>query len=203
MIKVKLCGLTRLCDIAWTNEAQPDYAGFVFAGTRRRVSDETARTLRQHLDTAIPAVGVFVDEPIDHIVSLVRAGTIQMVQLHGHEDETYIRSLRQVAAVPVIQAFAIRREDDMQRARDSTADYILLDQGAGGTGQRFDWRHTRHIDRPFFLAGGLDAAHIAEAMSFQPFALDVSSGIETDGFKDRHKIMEFMAQVRAVQEEKI
>lgn len=197
MTKVKLCGLKRPCDIAWANEVRPDYVGFVFAGTKRRVTDEQARALRQLLDPAIPAVGVFVDEDWQHISRLVQAGTIQVVQLHGHEDEAYMTELRRHINVPLIKAFAITDEASLATALGSTADFILLDNGPGGTGQAFDWSTIHQcIRRPFFLAGGLSPENVTEAMALQPYALDVSSGIETDGVKDKAKIITFMARVR-------
>ncbi len=196
MTKIKLCGLKRACDIAWANEFQPDYAGFVFAGTKRRVTDEMARQLRNQLSKTIPAVGVFVNEPIAHITALVQNGTIQLVQLHGQEDDSYIQQLRQYVQVPVIQAFSIRTINDAKKAQQSSADYILLDQGAGGTGQPFDWSVLQHMTRPYFLAGGLTIENVEQALSYHPYAVDVSSGIETNGVKDKEKIKTFMAHVR-------
>lgn len=197
MTKVKLCGLKRPCDIEWANEVRPDYVGFVFAGKKRRVTDDQAASLRTRLDPAIPAVGVFVDEPQVHIVQLVRSGTIQVVQLHGHEDEEYIKELRHAIDVPILKAFSITDEQSIQKAIQSTADYILLDNGPGGTGQAFDWSYIKDsIQRSFFLAGGLTPENVTEALRLQPYALDVSSGIETDGVKDKSKIITFMARVR-------
>lgn len=197
MVKVKFCGLKRPCDIAWANELQPDYAGFVFAGKKRRVSDDQAAALRRELDPSIPAVGVFVDDTPEHIESLVRAGTIQLVQLHGGEDEAYIESLRRQVQVPIIKAFSIARKDDVEKARRSPADYVLLDHGKGGTGEAFDWALLAQIDREYFLAGGLNPDNAEKAAALGPYALDVSSGIETDGVKDKEKMKLFMARVRA------
>ncbi|MGN0947456.1 phosphoribosylanthranilate isomerase [uncultured Megasphaera sp.] len=197
MVKVKFCGLKRPCDIAWANELQPDYAGFVFAGKKRRVSDDQAAALRRELDPSIPAVGVFVDDTPEHIESLVRAGTIQLVQLHGGEDEAYIESLRRQVQVPIIKAFSIARKDDVEKARRSPADYVLLDHGKGGTGEVFDWALLAQIDREYFLAGGLNPDNAEKAAALGPYALDVSSGIETDGVKDKEKMKLFMARVRA------
>lgn len=194
MVKVKFCGLKRPCDIAWANELQPDYAGFVFAGKKRRVSDDQAVALRRELDPSIPAVGVFVDDTPEHIESLVRAGTIQ---LHGGEDEAYIESLRRQVQVPIIKAFSIARKDDVEKARRSPADYVLLDHGKGGTGEVFDWALLAQIDREYFLAGGLNPDNAEKAAALGPYALDVSSGIETDGVKDKEKMKLFMARVRA------
>lgn len=192
MVKVKFCGLKRPCDIVWANELHPDYAGFVFAGTKRRVSDELAAELRRELDPSIPAVGVFVDDEPQHMASLVKKGVIQLVQLHGQEDEAFVQQIQTDLGVPVIKAFSIANQDDVTRALESRADYILLDQGKGGTGKVFDWSLLKGIGRPYFLAGGLTPQNAAQAAALQPYALDVSSGIETDGVKDREKITLFM-----------
>ena len=192
MVKVKFCGLKRPCDIAWANELHPDYAGFVFAGTKRRVSDETAAALRRELDPSIPAVGVFVDDELPHMASLVKKGVIQLIQLHGQEEDALVQQLQTELGVPVIKAFSIANQDDIQRAVESRADYILLDQGKGGTGKAFDWSLLKEIDRPYFLAGGLTPQNAAQAAKLRPYALDVSSGIETDGVKDRDKMTLFM-----------
>ncbi len=203
MTKVKLCGLKRPCDIEWANAFRPDYVGFVFAGTKRRVTDETAQQLRLRLAADIPAVGVFVNEPIAHIAALVQCGTIQLVQLHGQEDEAYIRRLRQCTDVPIIQAFSVAGPNDIARAEHSPADYILLDHGAGGSGQAFAWSMLKYVKRPYFLAGGLTPDNAVQALAFHPYALDISSGIETNGVKDKEKIKTFMTRVRntALQEE--
>ena len=196
MVKIKLCGLTRRCDIEWANELHPDYVGFVFAGSRRRVTDGQAAQLRKILREDIPAVGVFVDDPIDHVAALVRQGVIQLVQLHGAEDEAYIRELRQAVSVLVIQAFSVRSPEDIQAAGRSSAEFVLLDQGAGGTGQAFDWSLAAALDRPYFLAGGLHPGNAAAAAELRPYAVDVSSGIETEGVKDRQKMIEFVRRIR-------
>lgn len=192
MVKVKFCGLKRPCDIAWANELHPDYAGFVFAGTKRRVSDETAAAIRRELDPSIPAVGVFVDDELPHMASLVKKGVIQLIQLHGQEEDALVQQLQTELGVPVIKAFSIANQDDIKRALESRADYILLDQGKGGTGKAFDWSLLKEIDRPYFLAGGLTPQNAAQAAKLRPYALDVSSGIETDGVKDRDKMTLFM-----------
>lgn len=196
MVKIKLCGLTRRCDIDWANELLPDYVGFVFAGSRRRVTDEQAAQLRKMLREDIPAVGVFVDDPIDHVAVLVRQGVIQLVQLHGAEDEAYIRELRRAVSVLVIQAFSVRSPEDIQAAGRSPADFVLLDQGAGGTGRAFDWSLAAALNRPYFLAGGLHPGNAAAAAELRPYAVDVSSGIETEGVKDRQKMIAFVNRIR-------
>lgn len=196
MVKVKICGLRRICDVNWANAEKVDYAGLVFAGNKRRLTDEQAWYLRRYLSSDIPAVGVFVDDAVEHIAALVRRGTIQMVQLHGHEDDAYIGRLRSSFTVPIIKAFSIMSSRDVEEAQKSTADYILVDYGAGGTGQSFDWSLLSGLSRPYFLAGGLSPDNVAKAIELCPYAVDVSSGIETAGFKDQNKMKKFMAQVR-------
>lgn len=203
MVKVKLCGLKRPCDIAWANAMHPDFIGLVFAGKKRRVTEEQAASLRQLLRPDIPAVGVFVNDDTAHIASLVQRGTIQMVQLHGQEDDAYVRRIQEETAVPVIKAFSVTDRESLAAAVQSSADYILLDNGPGGTGEAFDWSLMEQIDRPFFLAGGLHADNVAEALRWHPYAVDVSSGIETNGVKDKDKIVAFMARVWYAQQEGI
>ena len=185
MTKIKLCGLSRICDIEEANLLQPDYIGFVFAaGSRRRVSPEQAAALRAELSPAVRAVGVFVREEPEQVAALLNAGVIDLAQLHGGEDERYIERLRALTDRPLIQAC-------------STAEHILLDNGAGGTGRAFDWGLLRAFERPFFLAGGLGPGNAAAAVrALRPFAMDVSSGVETDGVKDREKMRAFVEAVR-------
>lgn len=197
-MKIKLCGLTRPCDIEAVNELQPDYIGFVFAKkSRRYVSPEKAEELKAMLAPEIQAVGVFVNEEPEQIVSLLEVGTIDVAQLHGQEGEREIRRLRELTDHPLIQAFRIDTEQDVERANASTADYVLLDSGAGGTGTVFDWDLLQAIRRPYFLAGGLDTENLGTVKAkLNPYGIDVSSGIETDGYKDKEKMTAFVAAAR-------
>ena len=197
-MKIKLCGLTRSCDIEAVNELQPDYIGFVFAKkSRRYVSPEKAKELKAMLAPGIQAVGVFVNEEPEQIVSLLEAGTIDVAQLHGQESEKEIRQLRELTDHPLIQAFRIDTEQDVKRANASTADYVLLDSGAGGTGTVFDWDLLQAIRRPYFLAGGLDTENLGTVKAkLNPYGVDVSSGIETGGYKDKEKMTAFVAAAR-------
>lgn len=197
-MKIKLCGLTRPCDIEAVNELQPDYIGFVFAKkSRRYVSPEKAEELKAMLAPGIRVVGVFVNEEPEQIVSLLEAGTIDVAQLHGQEGEREIRRLRELTDHPLIQAFRIDTEQDVERANASTADYVLLDSGAGGTGTVFDWDLLRAIRRPYFLAGGLDTENLGTVKAkLNPYGVDVSSGIETGGYKDKEKMTAFVAAAR-------
>ena len=197
MTKIKLCGLFRACDIEAANELRPEYIGFVFAQkSRRYVSAEKAAELKRLLHPDIKAVGVFVNESLQNVADMLKNGVIDLAQLHGNEDDEYIKKLRTLADKPIIKAFRIKYEQDITKANASTADYVLLDSGAG-TGTVFDWNLIAKIDRPYFLAGGLDTENVSEAVKkLKPFAVDVSSGIETNGLKDKTKMAAFVAAVR-------
>ena len=197
MTKIKLCGLTRPCDIECVNELLPEYIGFVFAPkSRRYISPEKAEVLREHLDDRITPVGVFVDEKIEIIADLIKRKIIDIVQLHGNESEQYIEDLRRVIDCPVIKAFRIESEADIVSANNSSADYVLLDSG-GGTGKVFDHSLLKDIARPYFLAGGLTPENVETAVKqLKSFAVDVSSSLETDGFKDKIKMTAFVNAVR-------
>lgn len=198
MTKIKLCGLSRPCDLEAANELKPEYIGFVFAPkSRRYVSPQKAAELKRCLHPEICAVGVFVNEKPENIAVLLNAGTVDMAQLHGSESEDYIKELRRLTAKPLIKAFRIDSEKDIISAMNSSADYVLLDSGSGGMGTSFDWELMRNIQRPYFLAGGLDIHNVENAVKdFMPYAVDVSSGIETDGYKDKNKMAAFVSAVR-------
>lgn len=198
MTKIKLCGLSRPCDIEMANLLHPDFIGFVFfAKSKRNVLPEQALALKQMLDPSIRAVGVFVNEEPSVIASYLEKGIIDIAQLHGQEDEGYIKALRKLTSQPLIQAFRIDTRKDVERAAKSSADYILLDSGVGGTGVTFDWTLVQNLHRPFFLAGGLRIDNVTEAIEIlSPFAVDISSGIETNGKKDPQKMTQFVQNVR-------
>ena len=198
MTKAKLCGLFRPCDIIAVNRLQPDVIGFVFAQkSKRYVSPCQAKELKGMLCSNIQAVGVFVNEPVEHVAQLLAQGIIDIAQLHGKEDEAYIASLRALTDKPIIKAFRIDTEADVAAANQSSADFVLLDSGNGGTGTVFDWKLLSGITRPYFLAGGLNPENAEDAVqALQPYAVDVSSGIETEGTKDERKMTAFLAAVK-------
>ena len=197
MTKIKLCGLSRRCDIEAANALMPDYVGFVFAeGSKRRVTPAQARALKNALSPRIRTVGVFVDEAPATVAALLGGGIIDAAQLHGGEDAAYIRALRRMTDRPIWQAFRVRTRADVEQAGRSEADCILLDAGAG-TGTAFDWGLLDRVERPYFLAGGLDTENVAGAIRLlRPFGVDVSSGIESGGGKDAEKMAAFVAAVR-------
>ncbi|MBE6997579.1 MAG: phosphoribosylanthranilate isomerase [Ruminococcaceae bacterium] len=199
MTKIKICGLNRPCDIDYVNEAGPDYAGFVlnFPQSHRSLTPAAAAALRKRLAPGIRAVGVFVDQPAEALAAAAEAVGLDVVQLHGHEDEAYIAELRRMTPLAIWKAFKIRAAADLDAAAQSSADEVLLDSGCG-TGARFDWSLAEGFDRPFLLAGGLTPESIPAAIdAMHPALVDISSGVETDRVKDRDKII---AAVRAARE---
>lgn len=197
-IKIKLCGLRRPGDIEAANELRPDYVGFVFAKKSiRYVSPEQAASLKKLLHPDIMAVGVFVNEQLKTVADLLSSGVIDIAQLHGGEDETYLEALRRLTDRPLIKAFSVKGDEDIQSACESTADMVLLDAGEGGTGTAFDRTLLQNMNRPYLLAGGLDPSTVGEAVKrWRPYGVDVSSGIETDGYKDAGKMRAFVRSVR-------
>ena len=198
--KIKLCGMFRQEDIDYTNELLPDYVGFVLnvLKSHRSIDRETAIQLKQRLSKKIKAVGVFVDEKAEICADYANSGIIDLIQLHGEEDAEYIRKLRKLVSVPIIKAVKVKSAKDIERVKNSGADYILLDGGTG-SGKRFDYDllEKAEISQQFFLAGGLDTENVKEAIEkFHPFAVDVSSALETNGMKDKNKMTAFMRAVR-------
>lgn len=198
MSRVKICGVRRAEDITAVNGALPDYVGFVFAQSRRRIDERTAVALKKRIDHRIKVVGVFVNEDVEQIADLFSSDVIDLAQLHGDEDESYIRSLKKLCNCPVIKAVHVGAT---LPALPKGADYLLFDTLSperGGTGKPFDWSLLEgYAGSPFFLAGGLTVQNVSEAiMTLAPYCVDVSSGVETEGIKDADKIYEFIRQVR-------
>ncbi len=199
--KLKICGIKRREDAEFLNEFQPDFAGFVFAGAKRKIDFETAKALREILNPEIKTVGVFVNEDICFIRKLADEHVIDFVQLHGDEDNDYIGKLREDCNLPIIKAQRIAGRDDI---RQYDSDYYLFDTKRtgeyGGTGESFDWSVLGDVEKPFFLAGGINLSNLDEALKVaaekNAFALDISSGVETDGQKDKLKIQETVRRVR-------
>ncbi|MBQ9609745.1 MAG: phosphoribosylanthranilate isomerase [Lachnospiraceae bacterium] len=204
MTKIKLCGLRFDEDIECVNELLPEYIGFVFwSKSKRYITPEEAKCLKDKLNPKIKAVGVFVDEDIKSVESLVKDGIIDIVQLHGNEDEAYIKTLKQDAGCEVIKAFKLKADDEnidliIRKINNSSADFVLLDSGMG-TGKVFDWSLIKSVKRPYFLAGGLTYENVGTAVKeLKPYAVDASSSLETDGRKDRLKMQTFVSEVRKV-----
>lgn len=224
MTRIKICGLCRPEDIAYVNEARPDYCGFIIdvPFSPRSISPKELSRLRADLDDSIHPVGVFVNAPPELVAALLKEGVIRTAQLHGQEDERYLAKVRSLfggrrifpeaallgraspPAPALWKAFSIAARADLEKAQESSADRILLDHGRGGTGRSFDWRllddPPESFSRPYILAGGLSPANIPEVIRrCRPWAIDLSSSVETDGHKDLSKIKAAIAAVRSVE----
>lgn len=193
MSKIKICGLKSLDDISYVNIANPDYIGFIFAKSSRQISVEKAEELKGKLNEDIKTVGVFVNEEIERIVEICNLNIIDYIQLHGQENNEYIKRLKKLTDKKIIKAVDFSKENVVL---DYDVDYLLLDNGKGGTGKKFDWNNIEDIPKPFFLAGGISEDNLEEAMEINSYCIDISSGVETDGKKDKDKIINIMRRVR-------
>ena len=203
MTKIKICGLSRKVDVLAVNEALPDFIGFVFAESRRKVSDETAMELKELLRPEILSVGVFVNEEPDRIKRLCNRGIIDIVQLHGDETPSYIHKLKGYIKNPIIKALRISGRNALKDAEGIPCDYLLLDtfhkEQYGGTGESFDWSVVPRFDKEYFIAGGIGSHNIQEVISLlKPYCVDISSAVETKGLKDANKIIEMVQMVRSI-----
>ena len=208
MTKVKLCGLSRESDIAAVNKLKPDLVGFVFAKkSKRYVSPEQAAALKSLLAPGILAAGVFVNEPVEAVAELLDRGVIDVAQLHGSEDDDYIARLRAMTGKPIFRAFKVKSEADLPAIENCAADLVLLDftsphlMPCHNVMSHLVYAASGHdvqsVQRPYFLAGGLDPDNVADAIAaLHPYGVDVSSGIETDGVKDESKMAAFVAAAR-------
>jgi len=195
MVKIKICGLMRLEDIEIVNKYKPDYIGFVFADSKRKVSHEQALKMKDYLSSDIISVGVFVNADCEEILKLYNDGIIDMAQLHGDENEEYINYLKEKTnnELKIIKVIEMSHDNDLFNYDDSQADFLLLDSGKG-SGKTFDWSLIRKdLKKEFFLAGGINSENAVQAIDeFSPYAIDLSSSLEVDGFKDEKKVKEIM-----------
>jgi phosphoribosylanthranilate isomerase len=189
-MKIKICGLKNSVDVDYVNEAMPDYIGFVFAESKRRISPQVAAEFKNKLNPKITAVGVFVNTEISSISQLYSNGVINVAQLHGSETETYINELKKICDIPVIKAI------NAEVKPPANADYLLFDNGKGGSGESFDWGLIPKCSKDYFLAGGINLDNIRKAMKLKPYGIDLSSGTETNGKKDREKIIQLVQIAR-------
>lgn len=215
-MKIKICGLKRKEDISYVNGANPDYVGFVFAGSKRKVDFETAKILKRQLKEGIPAVGVFVNEEIDFVVKLALENVIDVIQLHGDEDAAYIEALRKRLAqsianyednITIIKVIRVKNQEQVLEAEKINVNYLLLDafkeDEYGGSGKVFDHNLIPKLSKPYFLAGGISSDNIIGILDMLkekdnlPYCVDVSSSVETDGVKDQKKINEIVELVHS------
>ena len=191
--KIKFCSLRREEDVRFASSLDADFMGFILSERfKRYIKPEEVGQLKQLVPAKTKTVGVFVDEPADYVTACARTARLDMIQLHGKEDDGYIVEIKEKTGLPVIKMIKPVTEDDIITARKSSADLILLDSGAGGTGKVFDWSLAKDLGRDYILAGGLTPYNAADAVKrLKPFAVDVSSGVETEGIKDFEKMKAF------------
>lgn len=211
-MKIKTCGLFREEDIYYANELKPDYIGFVFAESVRKVSEEKAYNLKKKLDKEIKSVGVFVNANCDFILNLIKDKIIDIVQLHGNEGGDYLENLKLKTNAKIIKFIAVKDEDSILKSMNVSADFILLDNSKGGIGKTFNWDYLKNsfdlnkdfkeiFNRKYFLAGGLNKENINEALRFNPYGVDLSGGLETRGIKDYEKMKYIINAVKNYKEE--
>nr|WP_295970571.1 phosphoribosylanthranilate isomerase [uncultured Bacillus sp.] len=207
-MKVKICGLmsreAALCAV----RQGADATGFVFAKSKREISLESAKRIIEGLPVEILKVGVFVNPTKERIEEAVSVAGINVIQLHGEESPEFCASIQ----YPVIKAFSISSPSDLANIHEYSCDYVLLDGPKGknyhgGNGLSFDWKMLSGFDfkdKKVIFAGGLNPQNVAQAiLEANPYMVDVSSGVETDGQKDLMKIKDFLANVKAVNQKNI
>ena len=210
--KIKMCGISKVETIPAIIDAKPDYMGLVFAPSKRQVTVEQAKTLVEELhkqyavrynSETIKTVGVFVNETVENLLKIAEEVKLDVIQLHGDEDESFIQILKEQSNVEVWKAVQVRSAADAEKWIDSSADMLLLDayhkDERGGTGEVFDWSSLDEFERPFMLAGGIDSTNVARAIrTVRPYGIDISSGIETNSVKDDEKMKAFTNIVRTI-----
>lgn len=198
-MKIKTCGLFREEDINYANELKPDYIGFVFAESKRKVGVEKAYNLKNKLDKEIKSVGVFVNDNLDFILNLIREKIIDIIQLHGNEDNDFLDNLKTKTNAKIIKFIPVENADSILNSLNIFSDFILLDNFKGGVGKTFNWNYLKEafesnknffevFNKKYFLAGGLNKENINEALKFNPYCVDLSGGLETNGIKDFEKM---------------
>ena len=198
-MKIKTCGLFREEDINYANELKPDYIGFVFAESKRKVGVEKAYNLKNKLDKEIKSVGVFVNDNLDFILNLIKDKIIDIIQLHGNEDNDFLDNLKTKTNSKIIKFIPVENAESILNSLNVISDFILLDNLKGGAGKTFNWNYLKeafelnnnlkkNFNEKYFLAGGLNKENIGEALKFNPYCVDLSGGLETDGIKDYEKM---------------
>ena len=206
MTKVKICGICHDSEIGIMNELVPDFVGFVFVNKSRHfIAPEYAGLLRSKLRPGIKSVGVFANHSLKSVAMCVEVAGLEMVQLHGDETGEYIAALREYIKCPIMKVYKVKKPMDAEKALYSTADYVMLDGGNAGDGTTFDWSLLGAVRRKYFLSGGLTPENMNKALGLtpQPYALNVSSGVEANRMKDYRKVMKFILGVKSYKLNKV
>lgn len=201
MAKIKICGICRKQEIDYVNKYRPDYVGFMFSDSRKQLNAREALDLRKRLADGIETVGVFVNEDPAYAASMCEEGIIDMVQLHGDEDEAYIRRLKELTDKPVIRAVRVCSREKVLKAQELPCDYLLLDAFTPGvrgeSGRLISRNFIPPLKKPWFLSGGLGVDNLEKIMKqLSPYGFDISGGVESGGRKDAKKIKKVIDMVR-------
>ena len=213
-MKIKTCGLFREEDINYANKLKPNYIGFVFAESKRKVKFEEACNLKNKLDKEIKAVGVFVNDNFDFILNLIKDKIIDIIQLHGSEDNDFMDNLKIKTDSKIIKSVTVENENSILESVNIFSDFILLDNFKCEVGKTFNWNYLKEafklnknfkniFNEKYFLAGGLNKENINEALKFNPYCVDLSGGLETDGIKDFDKMKYIINITKNYKEERI
>ncbi|MGF3103264.1 phosphoribosylanthranilate isomerase [Rossellomorea sp. DUT-2] len=201
MTKVKVCGIRRQEEALWALEAGADAIGFVFADSKRQIDVESAALISASLPSNVLKIGVFVNEAKEKMEEISRTVNLDYVQLHGDESVQFCNSLN----LPFIKAISIKEKEDLDGIEFFGGEMILVDSGKGphrgGNGTTFNWDYVDELNIPqqLILAGGLNLDNVRKAITkVRPYMVDVSSGVETDGKKDRRKIESFIQEAKSV-----
>jgi len=198
LIKVKICGVKREEDIEYVNRYKPDYVGFVFSKSKRQVNLEQAKMLLKNLDSHIKSVGVFVDEALEYVYNISKNLSLDVIQFHGLENEEYMGHFKEFT---LWKALKVESGKDVLNLNYKYAKGIVLDNKTAGSGKSFPWCIARDIEveKDLILAGGINEENVETAVSIvNPDIVDVSSGVESQGYKDPYKIKRFIWKVRNI-----
>ncbi|MBU0757519.1 MAG: phosphoribosylanthranilate isomerase [Nanoarchaeota archaeon] len=205
MTKIKICGITNLEDAEYCEEHEVDFLGFIFyKESKRYINKKDAQAIISKIKK--PCVGVFADENIDKAIEIAKYCDLDIVQLHGNENNVYIRTIQK--AMPNIKIIKALRVNDRLPLIDFVSDFLLFDtyseKNIGGSGKSFDHRLLKNVSKPFFLAGGLNQSNISDAIHYlNPFAVDINSGVEHyPGKKDHAKIIKIIEIIRKIERSK-
>lgn len=201
MSLVKFCGLFREDDIKYANILKPDFTGFVYAESKRKISVEKSAYLKSMLDKNIVSVGVFLNNDVEEIIEICSKGIIDIIQLHGEYDNKLINTLKEKTGKKITASINVKSVEDILHLQNSLSDYVLLDGAKSGSGVMFDYSLldealAKGFNRNYFLAGGLNINNIHKALEYNPYCIDISSGIEANGVKDFNLMKDIMQKIK-------
>lgn len=197
-MKIKICGIKNENEAKIINECMPDIAGFVFASGKRQIDINKAKILKKIINPEIETAGIFVEQNEDEILKIYNEKVIDIIQLHGDYDERTIKNLKEKTNAKIIKV--IRVKEGFYKI-ETLADFILFDTYSkdkyGGLNKTFDWNIKIISNVPYFVAGGINENNIIEMVKkLTPYGVDISSGVEVDGFKTKEKVFNIIKIIK-------